>query len=60
MELEQFRVSRHCVPSPNYPTRVVLSLHDGGLRKGTPLNAIISGSGLTRDELLRRLWKSAA
>ena len=53
-KLDRIRGSHHVFRHPDHPTRVVVPLHGGDLRKGT-LNAIIDGSGLTREELLRRL-----
>jgi predicted RNA binding protein YcfA (HicA-like mRNA interferase family) len=53
-ELDRVRGSHNVFRHPDHPTRVVVPLHGGDLRKGT-LNAIINGSGLTREEFLRRL-----
>ncbi len=53
-ELDRVRGSHHVFRHPDYSTRVVVPLHGGDLRKGT-LNAIIDGSGLTREEFLQRL-----
>ncbi len=53
-ELDRVRGSHHVFRHPDRPTRVVVPLHAGDLRKGT-LNVIINGSGLTREEFLRRI-----
>lgn len=51
-QLDRVQGSHHVFRHPELPGRVVVPRHGGDLRKGT-LNAIIAGSGRTREEFLR-------
>ncbi len=53
-QLDRVKGSHHIFRHPDRPNRVSVPLHGGSLKKGT-LNAIIEGSGLTREEFLRLL-----
>jgi predicted RNA binding protein YcfA (HicA-like mRNA interferase family) len=50
-ELDRVKGSHHVFRHPDRTNRVVVPMHARDLAKGT-LNAIIAGSGLTRDEFL--------
>lgn len=52
--LDRVKGSHHVFRHPERPNRVVVPMHARDLAKGT-LNAIIGGSGMTREEFLRRL-----
>lgn len=53
-ELDRVKGSHHVFRHPDRANRVVVPMHARDLAKGT-LNAIIAGSGLTREEFLKLL-----